>query len=179
MPAPSQRNRLLDAASELVTRDGAIALTLDAAAAQAGVSKGGLLYHFPTKAALIEALIEADLDRFERAVDARAATDPRPGAWARAYVDATFDLKLSAPNVARTLLLSGGEMAVLGQYALRFAHWAEQIAGDGLSQSTAALVRYAADGWWTDAVVGGPSSTERGDVLRARLHDLIDAEVHS
>ena len=40
------RKRLLDAAAAVVRRDGAGALTLDAVAAEAGVSKGGLLYHF-------------------------------------------------------------------------------------------------------------------------------------
>ena len=46
MPRPSARARLLDAAVAVVRRDGAQALTLDAVAAEAGVSKGGLLYHF-------------------------------------------------------------------------------------------------------------------------------------
>ena len=47
MPAATDtRRRLLDAATAVVRRDGARALTLDAVAAEAGVSKGGLLYHF-------------------------------------------------------------------------------------------------------------------------------------
>ncbi len=33
-------------------------MTLDAVAAKAGVSKGGLLYHFPTKEALLKAMLQ-------------------------------------------------------------------------------------------------------------------------
>lgn len=50
------RNGLLDAAERVVSRDGAGQLTMDAVAAEAGVSKGGVLYAFPSKDALIDAL---------------------------------------------------------------------------------------------------------------------------
>ena len=62
--------QLLDAAIAVIRRDGAQALTLDAVAAEAGVSKGGVLYHFATKRALIDGLIERWLDDFEAQLDA-------------------------------------------------------------------------------------------------------------
>lgn len=52
------RDHLLDSAEEVVLRSGVGALTLDAVAAHAKVSKGGLLYHFPSKDALIESLVK-------------------------------------------------------------------------------------------------------------------------
>src|SRR3954464_176448 len=58
MPPARTRDRLLDAAAVVVKRDGAQALTLDAVAAEAAVSKGGLLYHFKTKRELVQAMIE-------------------------------------------------------------------------------------------------------------------------
>lgn len=48
------RDRLLDAFEALLIASGPRAATLDAVAAAAEVSKGGLLYHFPSKAALAE-----------------------------------------------------------------------------------------------------------------------------
>ena len=54
MAAPAQRDRrsqILDAAEAVVMRDGVRNLTLDAVAQQSSISKGGLLYHFPTKEA--------------------------------------------------------------------------------------------------------------------------------
>ncbi|MEO1289257.1 MAG: helix-turn-helix domain-containing protein, partial [Chloroflexota bacterium] len=43
----SKRDLVLVAASEVVIEHGAAQLTLDAVVNNAGVSKGGLLYHFP------------------------------------------------------------------------------------------------------------------------------------
>ena len=51
-------------------RDGAQALTLDAVAAEAGVSKGGLLYHFKTKRELLDAMLEGWLEEFAAEIDA-------------------------------------------------------------------------------------------------------------
>ena len=65
MSRDATRRRLLDAAAAVVRRDGPRALTLDTVAAQAGLSKGGLLYHFATKDALVDALVQDWLDRFE------------------------------------------------------------------------------------------------------------------
>jgi AcrR family transcriptional regulator len=52
------RERILDAAQRAISEFGAARLTLDVVAHAAGVSKGGLLYHFPTKEALIGALAD-------------------------------------------------------------------------------------------------------------------------
>jgi AcrR family transcriptional regulator len=59
------RDRILDALEELVVDEGALAATLEATADRAGVSKGGLLYHFATKEALLEGLVERVSARFE------------------------------------------------------------------------------------------------------------------
>lgn len=64
---PSTRDRILDAFEALLIEDGEKAATLDAVAALAGVSKGGLLYHFGSK----EALVEGQLAR----LDVLATTD--------------------------------------------------------------------------------------------------------
>lgn len=62
MPRPSSRELVLDAYEDLLTKYGPATVTLEAVARQAGVSKGGLLYHFGSKEALRDAL----LDRLEQ-----------------------------------------------------------------------------------------------------------------
>lgn len=57
-PGRSTRDRLLDSFEELLKSGGSRAATLDAVAAAAAVSKGGLLYHFGSKDALIDGMIE-------------------------------------------------------------------------------------------------------------------------
>ncbi|MBX3598883.1 MAG: TetR family transcriptional regulator [Rhizobiaceae bacterium] len=63
------RDKILAAASEISFENGAANLSLDAVAARAGVSKGGLLYHFPNKAALMRSMVEAFIDQAEASLD--------------------------------------------------------------------------------------------------------------
>lgn len=49
---------ILDAGEAVVARLGAASLTLDAVAAEAGISKASVIYDFKTKQALIEAIVE-------------------------------------------------------------------------------------------------------------------------
>lgn len=54
----SARDRVLDAFETLLVSAGSRAATLDAVAAEAGVSKGGLLYHFASKDDLVDGMLE-------------------------------------------------------------------------------------------------------------------------
>ena len=63
------RVRILDAAALVAHEAGPANLSLDAVAERAGISKGGLLYHFPTKQDLLKALVERHLAAIEAAVE--------------------------------------------------------------------------------------------------------------
>lgn len=65
----SARERILDALQQILATEGVTAATLEAVAEEAGVSKGGLLYHFKSKEALFEGL----LDRLRAASEVDAA----------------------------------------------------------------------------------------------------------
>lgn len=54
----SSRDRILDAYAQLLAEEGERFATVDAVAARAGVSKGGVLYHFPSKDHLAGAVCE-------------------------------------------------------------------------------------------------------------------------
>ena len=54
----SAKSRILSAAAAVVARSGAAHLTIDAVAAEAKLSKGGVLYHFPSKRAMLEGMLE-------------------------------------------------------------------------------------------------------------------------
>ena len=69
----NSRERILTAAADVAREAGPGSLSLDAVASRAGVSKGGLLYNFPTKAKLMQGLVENYLNEFERAFEARVA----------------------------------------------------------------------------------------------------------
>ncbi|WP_418276496.1 TetR/AcrR family transcriptional regulator [Isoptericola jiangsuensis] len=56
-PAPTARAKVLRAFCDLLVDSGERSATLDAVAERAGVSKGGLLYHFGSKDALVEGVV--------------------------------------------------------------------------------------------------------------------------
>jgi AcrR family transcriptional regulator len=59
------RESILQAAEEIVARRGPAHLTLETAANEARVSKGGLFYHFRSKEALLEAMIRRSMHLLE------------------------------------------------------------------------------------------------------------------
>jgi AcrR family transcriptional regulator len=65
---PSSRDKIVTAAVDLAKEVGPGHVSLDAVAQRAGVSKGGLLYNFPSKKKLLEAIVAHHLDKFESAL---------------------------------------------------------------------------------------------------------------
>ncbi|MET1415155.1 TetR/AcrR family transcriptional regulator [Roseibium sp. HPY-6] len=59
------KSDILAAALEVIRRSGAPSLTIDAVAEESGFSKGGVLYNFPTKDALITGMVEFLVGQFE------------------------------------------------------------------------------------------------------------------
>ncbi|MBN9223538.1 MAG: transcriptional regulator [Microbacterium sp. SCN 70-27] len=78
---PRARESVLDAFERLLVDEGERAATMDAAARAAGVSKGGLLYHFASKDALEAALIERLTVLVDEDVAAMASAPEGPVAF--------------------------------------------------------------------------------------------------
>jgi AcrR family transcriptional regulator len=104
------RGRILDAAAEIVAEIGAGKLTLDAVAQRAGLSKGGLLYNFPSKDALLAGMIERMID------DSRAEKERlRPEMQGRRNIEARLSAAVSLRMRAGTKDVSSGLMAALAE----------------------------------------------------------------
>jgi AcrR family transcriptional regulator len=169
MARPSKRDELLQAAARVVAEHGYSALTLDAVASASGFSRGGLLYHFPTKEALIAALLEDLTSGFEAAQVAEHASDPTaPGAWTRAYLRAsTTGPSESAQSTVLAVLAAGGhDASILTSIQQRYAQWVQRLADDGLPEVDAQVVRLAADGLWAAETFGLQAPDH---ALRARI----------
>lgn len=82
------RQNILDAAAEIARESGPGNLSLDAVAARAGVSKGGLLYHFPSKTTLLKAVVESFVMSFDAELARRKEVKAgRPHALLEAYLE--------------------------------------------------------------------------------------------
>ncbi|MER6507871.1 TetR/AcrR family transcriptional regulator [Nonomuraea sp. NPDC001636] len=177
MPRPSSKDRLLDAAADVLLTEGAESLTLEAVARRAGVSKGGLFYHFPTKQALVAAMVGRLTDAFDQAL---AAAGGRPGDFLRAYVRATIPERhtASVPADRVTVALLAGVLvdpAGLEPLRERFAAWQARLADDGIDPAAATVVRLAVDGWWAARLLGlGEPGPGLHEPTRRHLMEVID-----
>jgi AcrR family transcriptional regulator len=163
------RTAILEAASRVTARDGALNLTLENVAKEAGVSKGGLLYHFPNKEALISSMIDEHLTGWNEAV--KVAKDDAKGAFTRAFVKTTI-----TPRELETELGSGLLAAValnpelLEPVKKHYVAWQKEIEQDGINPVTATLVRLAADGLYFAEVFDlAPPKGKLRKQLEARL----------
>ena len=142
------QRRILTAAARHVGKHGPAKLTLDSAAAAAGLSKGAVLYHFKTKDALIAALLTSVLDGFDEATDAIVErSDVAQGGYAAAYAQASFDPRNNAPEAAAGLLAAvTNNIELLKPAAERHEDYQRRLETDGIAPDVATLVRLAADG---------------------------------
>ena len=68
MTTQHRKTAILEAAARIVSRAGASHLTISAVAVEAGMSKGGVLYHFSSKRELLEGMLNVLIDdRLSRA----------------------------------------------------------------------------------------------------------------
>jgi AcrR family transcriptional regulator len=167
-----RKDQLLDAAERLLAEHGAQALTLAAVAEQAGVSKGGLLYHFGSKEALIKGMIERLVEEFDQLVAAQG-----DDTYTKRYLSATF-VALGSGRLRRWAVVTGaaGDPALLAPLRQAMIRWHE----DGLTEepdpTAARIVRLACEGLW-EVVSHAPGLYDDADYaeLHRRLLALLPA----
>lgn len=172
------KNALLDAAEAVLSEHGTQALTLTAVADRAGVSKGGLLYHFPSKEALVKAMVARVIEEFDDLIAAyQGENDGTPGAYSRAYVEATFEILTGEARAYRrwsaiTAAATDPEQAEPLNEAMR--RWHGRASGEDADPVVAAVVRLAAEGLW-EVVSHAPELYDEDQLaaLKRRLLDLL------
>lgn len=101
---------ILDAAGAVLRRGGGRALTIDAVAAQAGLSKGGVLHHYASKDALILALVARKLAELREGIAAcEALSQPGPSGLALAMVAHLREAYCEDDDFSRALLIAAAE----------------------------------------------------------------------
>ncbi len=169
------RERILAAAEDVVLTDGVARLTLEKAAARAGVSKGGVLYHFPSRTALVSAMVGRLAEQFDAGLQSHLS-DTGPGARVRAYVRECFsapqgeDEQRSEQLGAAVVAAMASEPQLLQPLRDAFAGWQRQIADDGIDPVRATVARLAADGLWLCELFGF-------DALTPQLREQVRIEL--
>lgn len=166
------RRNLLDCTAKLAAEQGFSAVSVQAVASAAGVTKGGLFHHFSSKYALLEAVLGDLLTKLDTDIEALISRDRDDyGCFTRAYVNAFFNdrkredyAQWSAMSVA---LISEPSLRQMWQSWMdgRMARHKKTDGDIGLE-----LVRLAVDGiWLADLMSDNGRAANNGEALRKRL----------
>jgi AcrR family transcriptional regulator len=151
------RQRILDCAAETILEKGLSGMTLDGVAQLAGVSKGGLLHHFPSKQHLVDAIV-TDLHgqfvvKWQKLVD----NDPvESGRHTRAYLRALrYERDEMACKLCNILVVEDRNNVTMKTLWGGFvSSLLQQARNSGADPITLAIVQLATDGLWLSEVDG-------------------------
>src|SRR5690349_23344888 len=141
------RERILEAAERVVGDVGAARLTLDSVAQAAGVSKGGLLYHFPSKEVLLCALAKRYVETMSECVE-QAKTDlgETGGRDLKACIVGILEQQPRAKMRgmgAALLAAAANDLTLLEVIRERIAQYMQQIESSNVDFARAAIVTLA------------------------------------
>ena len=159
-PASDLSQRAVRAAIELATKAGIGGVTFDAVARHLEVSKGAVIHYFPSKGALIEAMVETLVADHRTNLERLRSTDREPvGRFARAMLNsATNEL---GHDVERGLLSALLEEPTHAEAMREHWRWCyEELEADGIPPRNAALIMMATDGIWLTSLLGLPTPSE-------------------
>ena len=155
------RDALLDAVTDLVLETRGVP-SIAAVAARVGLTKQGVLHHFPSRAALDVAVLERAVAR----VDAVMEEAARSGSPTAAYLELSSPSREDHAAVAVVAALVADAHEVPALLAESTARWEALIARETGDPVHAAVVRLVGDGLMAESVVaGGPVAPERLEAL--------------
>lgn len=156
----SAREQVLDAFEQILITEGERAATLDAVAVRAEVSKGGLLYHFKSKEALVEGLVDRLVDLAAADATAMRAAPEGPSAYyvgTSVYQDSAFDRAIVA-----TVRLAQDANPLAREAMRRIQEtWYEVIVEEVGDPAISRAILLLGDGLYYNAALAGGSSPEQ------------------
>jgi AcrR family transcriptional regulator len=144
------RERILEAAERVVGEVGAARMTLDGVAQSAGVSKGGLLYHFPSKESLLSALAKRYMESMSDCVEqAKSGAGDSECGDLKACIVGILEQQPRAKLVgmgAALFAAAANDPTLLEAIRERKAQFTKQLEASNVDFARAAIVMLAIDG---------------------------------
>lgn len=177
------RAQILAAAAELAKESGAAHISIDAIARRAGISKGGLLYHFPKKDALIQALVEQHLTSIEAMIEDAQDGGASKGknAVARAYIRIFRDHFCVQKKKPDGILIALAENPhLLDPVRAHQKRMVERVRRSAADQPMSLIALLVAEGIKAlDLFEANPLTTEERAAVLDRLLQLLDEPTDS
>ncbi|MEV1091756.1 TetR/AcrR family transcriptional regulator [Streptomyces microflavus] len=177
----SKRTQILEAATRVVEREGVKSVTFDSVAAEAGLTKGGLLYHFASRDDLVQAIHQHLADEWEAQMAAAAG---KPADLATPEERLTAYSRISSQSATRAELLFMLEGSTTPGHAAPWdavmERWAPSLTTDDVDNQVALdrfIARLAADGLWLyESLNTEPLAPELRRALAERIAGALDHE---
>ena len=176
MARKSQRGAILDAAERVITAQGLAHTTLEAVATEAGISKGGLLYHFSSKKDLLFRLIERHGERLEKLRNEFLSELPdRPGRKLKAYILARLN-ELSRRTISLSKMVGVLEDDDLREFVIGLKNRELQEINKGTRRpELTTVLALAMEGLWMMDLFKVPVFTpEFREKVVAELLEMVD-----
>jgi AcrR family transcriptional regulator len=147
---PSSRTQILQAAVRVTERHGITALTLEAAAGEAGLTKPGLMYHFRTRDELLMAIQRHLTETWEQYLLTELGKPLEDStAQERAAAYARVNARGPASTAELAFMVESATSPELAQvWNDLMARWVPQPLAPDPAQLDLFLARLAADGLW-------------------------------
>lgn len=156
------------AARRLTLEQGAVP-SLDTVAKAAGVSKGGLIHHFPSRASLVSGLARVALDDVNADMTAAATAGNAARAWLDLSVLGTADRALLRSLASELRPTDASSRELLADATSAIARWEEMIAAEVGSAVQARAIRLVGDALVANALFDIDAATADVDDLYAFL----------
>ncbi|MFG0262806.1 MAG: TetR/AcrR family transcriptional regulator [Novipirellula sp. JB048] len=176
--------RILEAVMQLILAGGLPAVTLSAVCRKAGLSKGGLMHHFPSKESMVDAFLEhcvgEYLSSIQQAADLAAVG---PGKRTTAILDLFLGASSASGSesdrycaaVMMAFVQGGGHPSLVQEVDRTLLR---VMRDDGLSADSSELILATLDGVWLQSVIAAPETMgPRIERIRKKLNQLIESEV--
>lgn len=168
------RDRIIDAAEQVVIEAGARHLTLQSVASKAGISRGGLLYHFPDKEALLRGMLDRRRKHIaENRTKKRSTIQACPEREAAIYVLSLLDEDTGANrDISAAIIASGAhDPELLAPAREDHCRTIDELTRDGLSFERAAVIMLATSGlrFWEVLSMSPFNENDRRKIIKELL----------
>jgi AcrR family transcriptional regulator len=182
------RDKILQAACKIIEEQGMTHFTLENIAQRANVSKGGLLYHFPSKEILVQAMIEIFLKELKSSLrkDFLLSSQENDRTiqsinWLKNYIHICFNQKIYLNQYKYAILAA---LTMDPKFLLPVRKFIKESQEEMLSldfPTIATMIRLTCEGLWLSELFGFQMVDDRTRInIKQKLLDLLDDyELHA
>lgn len=165
--ASQKRALIIQTAIQFIQENDLNALTLEGVAGKAGISKGGLLYHFRTKDALQSAIAETIMEEVMESYEALASKEHGIGRLTRGFILGSRKDLMEGARLNIAIQIMQNEHSSISE---EYERLLEDLMHDGLEESSVHLIRLTIDGLYYSKLLNiAPVSEEVAEQVFEQL----------